>query len=249
MSVVNSVDCQARCREPTLAPWQKGGTSHLYILQFSCSKHPTIALWLQNNFSTTPRIHRIRCDTFSDVVRAVCLYQGPCGEGCDALTLTNLCEPPAGPQRPPPRSTFCSQRRFLPFAMDAEASAGVVPSVETPMEKSEESLPKPALTPPTSEDMDKRERMSSELTDLESSDDEEEIEPDHYFDGGKIPVFKPVRGAAFRTSSLVRGSALRADNAHSQRVVHGSMLTIMFYRQWISFEASRNSLTSLTSTG
>lgn len=69
----------------------------------------------------------------------------------------------------------------------------VVPSVEATFSNHEETVPKPALTPPTSEDMDKRgERMSSELSELESSDDEEEIEPDHYFDGGKIPVFKPV---------------------------------------------------------
>lgn len=70
----------------------------------------------------------------------------------------------------------------------------VVPSVEATFPSHDEPAdPKPALTPPTSEDMDKRgERMSSELSELESSDDEEEIEPDHYFDGGKIPVFKPV---------------------------------------------------------
>jgi hypothetical protein len=52
-----------------------------------------------------------------------------------------------------------------------------------------------ALTPPTSEDMDKKYLSSSELSDLESDDGEDddwEIEPDHYWDGGKIPVFKPV---------------------------------------------------------
>lgn len=53
--------------------------------------------------------------------------------------------------------------------------------------------------------------MSSELTDLDS-DDGEDIEPDHYFEGGKIPVFKPVcrkqadelpeRTKAMRASSL-----------------------------------------------
>jgi hypothetical protein len=46
------------------------------------------------------------------------------------------------------------------------------------------------LTPPTSEDMDKKDRASSELSDEE--EDDWEIEPDHYWDGGKIPVFKPV---------------------------------------------------------
>lgn len=81
-----------------------------------------------------------------------------------------------------------------------EAPADIVPSVEAPVEKNEESAnSKPALTPPTSEDMDKREeRMSSELSELESDDDGEEIEPDHYFEGGKIPVFKPVRCASLR---------------------------------------------------
>ncbi|KAL1636928.1 hypothetical protein SLS56_001025 [Neofusicoccum ribis] len=56
---------------------------------------------------------------------------------------------------------------------------------------------KAALTPPTSEDMEdrgKRERSSSELSELELDDDEDigDIEPDHYWDGGKIPVFKPT---------------------------------------------------------
>ncbi|KAF2261656.1 hypothetical protein CC78DRAFT_546481 [Lojkania enalia] len=75
-----------------------------------------------------------------------------------------------------------------------EASADVIPSVEAPVEKNDDvQMPKPALTPPTSEDLDKRdERMSSELSELESDDDGAEIEPDHYFEGGKVPVFKPT---------------------------------------------------------
>ncbi|KAF2118907.1 hypothetical protein BDV96DRAFT_487608 [Lophiotrema nucula] len=75
-----------------------------------------------------------------------------------------------------------------------EAPVDVVPSVETTADKNDEVHElKPALTPPTSEDLDKRgERMSSELSELESDDDDEEIEPDHYFEGGKIPVFKPT---------------------------------------------------------
>jgi len=77
-----------------------------------------------------------------------------------------------------------------------DESTQIVPSVEAP------PAPLPpvpgaaaaALTPPTSEENDKREeRMSSELTDIDS-DDGEEIEPDHYFEGGKVPVFKPVGG-------------------------------------------------------
>ena len=64
---------------------------------------------------------------------------------------------------------------------------------------------RPALTPPTSEDTDKKDDDSgSELSDLEpeespeehsvhtTSKDEEEIVPDHYYEGGKVPVFKPV---------------------------------------------------------
>ena len=51
-------------------------------------------------------------------------------------------------------------------------------------------VPKHALTPPTSEDMEKRERSSSELSEIK--DVEEEILPDHYYGGGKVPVFKPV---------------------------------------------------------
>lgn len=74
----------------------------------------------------------------------------------------------------------------------APTPAEVVPSVETPPAAHDDPSNKPALTPPTSEDLDKRdERMSSELSELDS-DDDEEIEPDHYWDGGKIPVFKPV---------------------------------------------------------
>jgi hypothetical protein len=75
-----------------------------------------------------------------------------------------------------------------------EATANIVPSVETPPPAlpQGDAPPKAALTPPTSEDNDKREeRMSSELSELDS-DDGEDIEPDHYYEGGRIPVFKPV---------------------------------------------------------
>ncbi|KAK5108171.1 hypothetical protein LTR62_008702 [Meristemomyces frigidus] len=59
--------------------------------------------------------------------------------------------------------------------------------------------PKPAnaLTPPTSEEMNHNEHHhdneDSELSDLDLDDEEDaEIEPDHYWDDGKIPVFKPT---------------------------------------------------------
>jgi hypothetical protein len=74
-----------------------------------------------------------------------------------------------------------------------EVPADIVPSVEAPAVHIDDGAPKAALTPPTSEDNDKREeRMSSELSEIDS-DDGEDIEPNHYFEGGKIPVFKPVR--------------------------------------------------------
>jgi hypothetical protein len=73
-----------------------------------------------------------------------------------------------------------------------QAPVYIGPSVEAPPTQNDDAMPKAALTPPTSEDNDKRdERMSSELSDIDS-DDGEDIEPDHYFEGGKIPVFKPV---------------------------------------------------------
>jgi len=68
---------------------------------------------------------------------------------------------------------------------------------------------KQALTPPTSESTGKKDDdddSGSELSELEpeelitepapepkvEEEDEEEIVPDHYYEGGKIPVFKPV---------------------------------------------------------
>ncbi|KAL8992342.1 MAG: hypothetical protein Q9169_007170 [Polycauliona sp. 2 TL-2023] len=67
--------------------------------------------------------------------------------------------------------------------------------------KSEE---KPTLTPPASEGTDKHYDSGSELSELEAETiekaeeevvaDDGEIEPDHYYEGGKIPVFKPTMG-------------------------------------------------------
>ena len=52
---------------------------------------------------------------------------------------------------------------------------------------------KPSLTPPASEEADKNYESSSELSDLEiDGDNNGEIVPDHYYEGGKIPVFTPV---------------------------------------------------------
>ncbi|KAI4261917.1 MAG: hypothetical protein L6R42_002898 [Xanthoria sp. 1 TBL-2021] len=80
----------------------------------------------------------------------------------------------------------------------AEAVAATAPS-EVHI-KSEE---KPTLTPPASEGTDKHYDSGSDLSELEAETvekaDEElvdhgEIKPDHYYEGGKIPVFKPTMG-------------------------------------------------------
>ncbi|THX91599.1 hypothetical protein D6D08_03027 [Aureobasidium pullulans] len=65
---------------------------------------------------------------------------------------------------------------------------------------SKHSEPAHALTPPTSEDNNTRidDDASSDLSELDlDMDDEEEVVPDHYWDDGKIPVFKPTM-AQFR---------------------------------------------------
>ena len=52
----------------------------------------------------------------------------------------------------------------------------------------------PVTPPPTDESSKDHASNASDLSELEldDEDDEEEIYPDHYYDGGKIPVFKPV---------------------------------------------------------
>lgn len=70
---------------------------------------------------------------------------------------------------------------------------------------------KPTLTPPASVEPDKDAASSSELSEPEvESDEREEILPDHYYDGGKIPVFKPVshskQGSSVESRDEVRGS-------------------------------------------
>ncbi|KAK4696602.1 [histone H3]-trimethyl-L-lysine9/36 demethylase, partial [Lecanoromycetidae sp. Uapishka_2] len=87
-------------------------------------------------------------------------------------------------------------------AMSPPAEAG-----EVKMEPEQENT-HPALTPPTSENTDKKDDDSdSELSELEPEIEEpsvaskeepsvekvvEEIVPDHYYEGGKIPIFKPT---------------------------------------------------------
>lgn len=75
----------------------------------------------------------------------------------------------------------------------------VAPSIESPSDAPTKHIepenPPKVLTPPASEEeMDKRHGSSSDLSDIDLDDEDDigDIEPDHYFDGGKIPVFKPV---------------------------------------------------------
>ena len=71
-----------------------------------------------------------------------------------------------------------------------------VPMAQPALIKVEE-VAKPTLTPPASDEASKNGDSSSELSEpvdaeLEEEEDIGEIEPDHYWDGGRIPVFKPV---------------------------------------------------------
>ncbi len=73
--------------------------------------------------------------------------------------------------------------------------AAAVISPPSDVDVKEES--KPTLTPPASDEADKHDDSGSELSDLDvEPEDNGEIVPDHYYEGGKIPVFKPVRNSA-----------------------------------------------------
>jgi hypothetical protein len=104
---------------------------------------------------------------------------------------------------------------------------------------------KPALTPPTSEDMDKRGRSSSELSELSDDEDEEDIEPDHYFEGGKIPVFKPVRRIP-SSSQTISFFAVLICGLESH---NSTALTVSCDRLWTNFGASRNLSIALINMG
>lgn len=100
--------------------------------------------------------------------------------------------------------------------------------------------PKSTLTPPASEEADKHDDSGSELSELElESDDNAEIVPDHYYDGGKVPVFKPV---STHDVSLVKQCYGRLFSQHWIVTVTGSMLMFTLpLRQWINFAASNHS--------
>jgi hypothetical protein len=84
-----------------------------------------------------------------------------------------------------------------PPAMAGDVPAQTIEADPPKLQPASDSAPR-VLTPPTSEDMDKHDGNSSELSELEDDEDEDdigEVEPDHYWDeenGGRIPVFKPV---------------------------------------------------------
>lgn len=69
----------------------------------------------------------------------------------------------------------------------------MAPAKSPPCDSDIKQEGKPTLTPPASEEADKHNDSGSDLSDLEvDSEENGEIVPDHYYDGGKIPVFKPV---------------------------------------------------------
>lgn len=75
----------------------------------------------------------------------------------------------------------------------AEATSPDLPNV-IPSNPTE---PRQALTPPTSEEWNKHDDNTSELSEPdEDVDDIGEVEPAYYYEGGRIPVFTPVRLAS-----------------------------------------------------
>ncbi|KAI9673334.1 MAG: hypothetical protein M1829_004100 [Trizodia sp. TS-e1964] len=69
------------------------------------------------------------------------------------------------------------------------------PSIQVVIEKaSHSSTANDTLTPPATEPdhMNIDDDSSSELSELDDMESVDDIEPDHYYEGGKIPVFKPT---------------------------------------------------------
>jgi hypothetical protein len=104
-----------------------------------------------------------------------------------------------------------------------------------------------SITPPHSADgkKDDLEGVPSELSDLELDPNaasssiepiEEDIEPDHYYGGGKIPVFRPVcnREMSYNCTVIGEFSANRC--------------CTIIYRLWISSAISRPLSRRSTST-
>lgn len=118
------------------------------------------------------------------------------------------------------------------------------------LEKNELPESKSALTPPTSEDLDKIYGSSSELSELSEPEEEEddfEIEPDHYWGDGKVPVFKPVRALykmRYSPHRLLLGPACK-----SLFKMYESVLTetVNSLRLWNNFGVSPSLSIRLTS--
>jgi len=71
------------------------------------------------------------------------------------------------------------------------ATMHVTASIEDVNVKMEQ--PQAVMTPPASEEHNPRARSDSGLSDMDSSsEDIGDVEPAEYFEGGKIPVFRPV---------------------------------------------------------
>ena len=89
----------------------------------------------------------------------------------------------------------------------------MLPSTEDVKIKEEE--PKSTLTPPASEEAGKNGDSSSELSELDmEQEDIGEIEPAYYYEGGKVPVFTPVRGPLRSSSELEKLLYNRSNLAH-----------------------------------
>ena len=106
---------------------------------------------------------------------------------------------------------------------------------------------KPTLTPPTSDEGNKPAGSpASELSDLEPEEDDiGDIDPDHYYEGGRIPVFKPV--SSFWWNALFWISTCLFILICSDWSLHQLLTSGFCLRPWISFAASRRS--SKRSTG
>ena len=132
-----------------------------------------------------------------------------------------------------------------------EAVAATAPS-----EVHIKSEDKSTLTPPASEGTDKHYDSGSDLSELEAETvekaDEEvvdhgEITPDHYYEGGKIPVFKPVSAPHLQHFFNNSANKWRGDILGS-RCETLKLTVFCSFRQWANSAASRHSSPRLTST-